>query len=129
QVAAEGEEGKSNKITQYVGILVNGADSNKLTPRLIIDKYSFEPNIVRAGEKFDLNLSFFNTNANKAISNVKIFLTVDEKTEQSGNVFTPVDSSNTFYIESIPAKGTIEKKLKFFTVPDAKAKNYTITAN
>lgn len=129
QVAAEGEEGKSNKITQYVGILVNGADSNKLTPRLIIDKYSFEPNIVRAGEKFDLNLSFFNTNANKAISNVKIFLTVDEKTEQSGNVFTPVDSSNTFYIESIPAKGTIEKKLKFFTVPDAKAKTYTITAN
>ncbi|WP_454052996.1 COG1361 S-layer family protein [Clostridium sp. Marseille-Q7071] len=129
QVVAEGEEGKSNKITQYVGILVNGADSNKLTPRLIIDKYSFEPNIVRAGEKFDLNLSFINTNANKAISNVKIFLTVDEKTEQSGNVFTPVDSSNTFYIESIPAKGSIEKKLKFFTVPDAKAKTYTITAN
>lgn len=127
QAAAGAEEGKSNKITQYVGILVNGADSNKLTPRLIIDKYSFEPNIVRAGEKFDLNLSFVNTNANKAISNVKIFLTANE--EESGNVFTPVDSSNTFYIESIPAKGSIEKKLKFSTIPDAKAKTYTITAN
>lgn len=127
QAAAGAEEGKSNKITQYVGILVNGADSNKLTPRLIIDKYSFEPNIVRAGEKFDLNLSFINTNANKAISNVKIFLTANE--EESGNVFTPVDSSNTFYIESIPAKGSIEKKLKFSTIPDAKAKTYTITAN
>ncbi|WP_291579683.1 COG1361 S-layer family protein [Clostridium sp. UBA6640] len=127
QAATGGEEGKSNKITQYVGILVNGADSNKLTPRLIIDRYSFEPNIVRAGEKFDLNLSFVNTNANKAISNVKIFLTANE--EESGNVFTPVDSSNTFYIESIPAKGSIEKKLKFSTIPDAKAKTYTITAN
>ena len=36
-----------------------------------------------------------------------------------GSVFTPVDSSNTFYIDNIPPKGRVEKKITMFTVPDA----------
>lgn len=103
-----------------------GANSN---PKLIIDRYSFQPNLVRAGQNFDMNLSFFNTNANKSVKNIKITLTVDEKTEQSGSVFSPVNTSNTFYIDEIPAKGRVEKNITMFTVPDAKAKTYSLTAN
>lgn len=103
-------------------------------PKLIIDKYSFTPQLVQAGENFTMNLSFYNTNATKAVKNIKIFLTSDEKTEEDtgggGNsVFTPVETSNTFYIENIPPKGRVEKSIKMFTVPDAKAKTYTIVAN
>ncbi len=41
-----------------------------------------------------MNLSFFNTNKDKAVKNIKIFLTADEKTDNEsnsggGNVFTP----------------------------------------
>ncbi|MBU5486082.1 hypothetical protein KQI86_17310 [Clostridium sp. MSJ-11] len=118
----------NNKIVQYIGMLVNGGDSSKSVPKLIIDKYNFEPKIVRAGQDFDVNLSFFNTNASKKVKNIKMFLTVDEKTEQSGSVFSPVESSNTFYIDEIPPKGRVEKNLKMFTVPDAKPKTYTMTA-
>jgi hypothetical protein len=53
-------------INQFVGVFVDSADANQSTPKLIIDKYSFEPNsLVEAGENFTMNLSFFNTNGSK----------------------------------------------------------------
>ncbi|WP_077369505.1 COG1361 S-layer family protein [Anaerosalibacter sp. Marseille-P3206] len=118
-------------VTQYLGVYVEkkGEGNAKGKPKLIIDKYSFEPTLAKAGENFTMNLSFFNTNSKKAVKNIKISLVVDEKTEQSGNVFTPVGSSNTFFIDSIPPKGRVAKSITMFTVPDAKPKSYTITAN
>ncbi len=138
-------EDSENKyvLTQYGGIYVynppkkedkDDKDKPQSKPKLIIDKYSFEPSIVKAGENFTMNLSFYNTNSTKTVQNIKIFLTSDEKTEEGkssgGNsVFTPVDTSNTFYIDSIAPKGRVDKTIKMFTVPDAKAKTYTIVAN
>ncbi|MGI5838766.1 MAG: COG1361 S-layer family protein [bacterium] len=101
----------------------------KTVPKIIIGEYSASPAIVRAGQNFNLSVSFLNTNSVKAVQNIKIFLTVDEETQESGSVFTPVDSSNTFFIDYIAPKGTYEKQLTFFTVPDAPPKNYTLTAN
>mgnify|MGYP001301409634 CR=1 FL=1 len=122
-------------LTQYVGVfVVKPGDDIKTIPRLIIDKYNFEPHLVKAGENFTMNLSFFNTNSQKTVRNIKIFLASDEKSNPDNpsagsNIFTPVDSSNTFYIDSIPPKGKIEKTIILSTVPDALAKTYTITAN
>lgn len=126
-------------MNQLVGIFVTAPeekdeDANQSTPKLIIDKYSFEPSLVQAGENFTMNLSFYNTNSLKSVKNIKIFLTSDERTDPDsnsagGSVFTPVNSSNTFYIDSIPPKGRVEKKITMFTVPDAQAKTYTLTAN
>lgn len=109
----------------FVNVGGGGAGSK---PKLIIDRYSFQPNLVRAGQNFDMNLSFFNTNSDKSVKNIKIILTVDEKTEASGSVFSPVNTSNTFYIDQIAPKERIEKSITMFTVPDAKAKTYTLTA-
>lgn len=125
-----------HKINQYVGIYVekSGEDSTKGKPKLIIDKYNFEPQLVRAGENFEMTLSFYNTSSNKTVKNIKIFLTAEagSTTDSPGagsSAFTPVDSSNTFYIDSIPARGRVEKKITMFTIPDAIAKTHTITAN
>lgn len=133
------EPDKREPINQFIGIFAvapNEPDpnANQSTPKLIIDKYSFEPSLVKAGENFSMNLSFFNTNSTKTVKNIKIFLTSDERTDTNsnsagGSVFTPVDSSNTFYIDSIPPKGRVEKSITMFTVPDAAAKTYTLTAN
>ena len=126
---------EKHTLTQYVGVYISNPDDDaKGKPKLIIDKYNFEPSLVKAGENFQMNLSFFNTNKDKTVKNIKIFLTADEKTDHEsnsggGNVFTPVNSSNTFYIDSIPPKGRVEKSITMSTVPDAGAKTYTITAN
>lgn len=127
-------DGEKYSLNQFVGFFISGDEENQSKPKLIIDKYNFEPNLVKAGENFTMNLSFFNTNSSKAVKNIKIFLTSNEKTNTEsnsagGSVFTPVNSSNTFYIESIPPKGRVEKKITMFTVPDAQAKTYTLTAN
>lgn len=126
-------DGETHNINQFIGVFLE-TDSNQSIPKLIIDKYNFEPKLVEAGQNFTMNLSFFNTNSSKTVKNIKIFLTSDERTDSDsnsagGSVFTPVDSSNTFYIDSIPPKGRVEKKITMFTVPDADAKTYTLTAN
>ncbi len=133
----QGDDSK-HTINQYVGMYVVAKDSDdtKGKPKLIIDKYSFEPQLVAAGENFEMSLSFYNTNSKKTVNNIKIFLTAEpgsttnEGTNtSSGSAFTPVDSSNTFYIDSIPPKGRVEKTITMFVVPDAVAKTHTITAN
>lgn len=98
-------------------------------PKLIIEAYKIEPNLVKAGENFTIKLSFLNTHKTKRIENIKIFFTVDEQTEESGNVFTPVNGSNTIFIDSIGPKGKAHREITMYTVPDAKPKTYTITAN
>ncbi len=124
------------KINQYAGIYVDNpdVDSTKGKPRLIIDKYTFEPQLVRAGENFDMTLSFFNTSSNKTVRNIKIFLTAEpgsdmESAGAGSSAFTPVDSSNTFYIDSIAPKGRVTKRITMYTIPDAIAKTHTITAS
>ena len=129
--------GEKSELNQFVGIFVNAPESGdpaKGKPKLIIDKYSFEPQLVKAGENFDMTLSFYNTSSKKTVKNIKIFLTAEIGSNPDGSgggssAFTPVDSSNTFYIDSIPPKGRVEKTITMFTIPDAIAKTHTITAN
>ncbi len=129
--------GKEDMVNQFVGIFAvapETGDPTKGKPKLIIDRYSFEPQLVKAGENFEMTLSFYNTSSNKTVKNIKIFLTAESGTSndtQGGgsSAFTPVDSSNTFYIDSIPPKGRVEKTITMFTIPDAIAKTHTITAN
>lgn len=135
-------KGETYSINQYVGIFSQAPDEpgepgepgNQSVPKLIIDDYSFNPTMVKAGENFEMSLSFYNTNNTRAVKNIKIFLTAESGSSavnqaDSGSVFTPVDSSNTFYIDSIAPKGRVEKKITMYTIPDALAKTHEITAN
>lgn len=111
-----------------------GKDKKPSTPKLIIQKYSFDPRLPEAGNEFELTLNFQNTNANKSIKNIKITLSSLETTKDSSNsagsnIFTPVDSSNTFFIANIKPGEIVEKKVKMYTVPDAQAKTYQVQAN
>lgn len=124
--------------TQYTGVNISNPDSEtteedsnrKSVPKIIISKYSCDPIMVNAGQEFDLNMTFTNTHANKKVSNIKIFFTMPETdTNKTGNVFIPVDSSNTFYIDSIAPKGSVEKNVRLFSMPDADAKTYNLTVN
>ncbi|MDR7869502.1 MAG: hypothetical protein RIN55_01495 [Tissierellaceae bacterium] len=122
-----------HELNQYVGMyVVNGEDSGTNKAKLIIDKYSFEPQLVKAGENFEMRLSFYNTSSTKTVKNIKIFLTSESgssNVESNSSAFTPVNSSNTFYIDSISPKSRVEKTITMFTIPDAIAKTHTITAN
>lgn len=138
------DDGVERTVTQNTGVFVKApkegtGTENSSTPKLIIEEYFFSPDIIEAGKPFTMHLTIFNTNANKTVKNIKLFLTSDaqEKAgEQQGgqapssaSVFTPIDSSNTFYIDSIAPGKRVDKEITLTTVPDTAAKTYTIVAN
>lgn len=121
---------------QFAGVNVSNPDEdekNASKPKLIVSNYVCDPLIVMAGHEFDLNMDILNTHATKGAKNIKMFLTLAEEksseTEKSGNIFTPVDSSNTFYFDAIGPKGTAHKQLRLYVVPEAQPKTYTLTVN
>ncbi len=122
---------------QFAGVNVSNPDKdeeeNTSKPKIIVSNYVCDPLIVMAGEEFDLKLTLMNTHKEKAVKNIKMFLTLAEETssetEKSGNIFTPVNSSNTFYFDSINPKRTVDKSLRLYVVPDAQPKTYTLTVN
>ena len=122
---------------QFAGVNVSNPDNDEdgktSKPKIIVSDYQCDPLIVMAGEEFDLKMTLLNTHREKTVSNIKMFLTLSEETssdsEKSGNIFTPVNSSNTFYFDSIRPKGTVEKSLKLYVVPNAQPKTYTLTVN
>ena len=136
------EEGyETRKFTQYSGVNIynpdkksenNNADGEKTKtsmPKIIISRYECNPVIVEAGKTFDIEMTFKNTHAVKTVKNVKPYLTVDQETEKKGNVFTPNQCSNTYYIDEITPKGEVSHTFSMFTVPDADARTYTLNVN
>lgn len=127
--------------TQYVGANVTNPENDKddddkddedkktSVPKIIVSKYESNPIIVEAGKKFDLDMTFQNTHKLKTVKNIKLYLTVDDETEKKGNVFSPDNSSNTFYIDELKPKGEISHTFHMYTVPDAQARTYTIKVN
>ena len=120
---------ESVKKEQYMGVLVESAEQKttlNTVPKIIISEYSTEPGMVNAGENFTLKMKFLNTSKLKSVQNMKITLVVDEGSEETGSVFTPVQSSNTFYIDNLEPGEFSEKEMVMYTIPDAKAKTYVV---
>lgn len=132
---------KEYSFTQYAGANVTNPkkdeedddDKKESKPKIIVSDYKCDPVIVMAGKNFDLTMTFLNTHYQKTVKNVKMYLTMVEETssenDKSGNVFTPVNSSNTFYYDSIAPKKTVQKTMTLYTVPSAQPKTYTLTVN
>ncbi len=126
--------GENTSIAQAISVFVDSTsdgkpEEGKNIPKIIVKSYSSEPTLVKAGENFVLNLEFLNTHASKTVKNIKGSFVVVESSNETGNVFSPVESSNTFYIDEIRPKGTTNWTLTLYTIPDAKSKTYTITVS
>ena len=106
-------------------------EPNRSVPRIIISNYTVEPLIVMANTEFDLYLTIMNTHADRIIRNIGVTWEVAAITVGTeitgGNVFTPVDASNSFFIDAIPPRGTYEHHLRLFAIPDAAPRNHVIT--
>ncbi|MDD2620282.1 MAG: hypothetical protein PHC92_06405 [Syntrophomonadaceae bacterium] len=97
--------------------------NKKATPKLIIDNYSYAGEYVRAGVVFPLQISFLNTSQGKDINNIKISLSFEE------NMFSPVNNSNSFFVDNIPAGSSVQRIIRLKPKVDAANKNYNITVD
>ncbi|GKX31967.1 hypothetical protein SH1V18_44470 [Vallitalea longa] len=123
-------------MSQYVGVYVKAKEeekddkNNTSKPIIIIDNFTLNPDICNAGENFDVDISFKNTHKTKTVKNIKISLAAEENQdtdkEKSGSVFTPVDTSSTFFIDEIKPQQSIGQKLTMFTIPYAASKVHNL---
>jgi len=103
------------------GVFVNEEGQGGSKPKIIIESYSYGGESALAGTEFDLLVRFSNTSDSVGIKNAKFVMTADE------GVFIPVDSANSFFIESIGAGETEEQVLRLKVKADAKVQMYGIT--
>jgi len=108
--------------TQYVGVYVENS-TGKTVPRIIIDNYSMDPFPVNAGDDFNLKMSFLNTSKTVDVSNIKVTVT------SADGVFTPTETGNTFFLESIASKQNVEREIMLSVKPDAEQKSYMLTVD
>lgn len=100
------------------------------TPWVIVNKYTLSSEQVYAGNRVVLSLFIENTNP-KDVKNLKLSLGVIkvEDDKVGGTVFSPVNSSNTFFIEKIGGRSVIRKDVELFVDPNASAKTYIVPLN
>lgn len=126
-VEYEDENGNKQNASQYLGIYVENnsttEEASKTVPRIIVSNYSLDPISVSAGETFKLSMTFLNTSRKEDVSNIKVTVKSDDGT------FTPAGTGNTFFIESIGTKASVDRELSMTVKPDAEQKSYPITVS
>ena len=92
-------------------------------PQIIMQSYSFGDSSVVGGQTFPLTLNVKNTSGVSAIENVK--MTIESAPDETtGGVFTPANSSNTFFIARVPAGGVFSEQIDMAVKADAAPKSY-----
>ena len=108
---------------QYIGVFVDSDDRDMGTPKVMVDWYDYAAEYIKAGETFPLTISFYNTNKSKDVRNIRVSISSD------GDVFSPVGSSNSIFIEKIPANNRVERLLTLKPKIDAAYKTHNIFAD
>jgi len=121
--------GKSYTNSETLGISSAALDPTSAvagTPRVLISKYTLSDEKILAGNVVTLTLSIENTHA-RPVHNTKVsFKVIEVENSTGGTVFSPVNSSNSFFIEQIPGRTTVEKSIDFLVDPNAVAKTYIV---
>ena len=121
--------GKSYSTTETLGISSTTLDSSAAvagTPRVLISKYTLSDEQILAGNVVNLSLFIENTHA-RPVNNIKVSLGVIQiEGSTGGTVFSPVNSSNSFFIQQIPSRTTVERSIDLYVDPNAGAKTYIV---
>lgn len=121
--------GQSYDSSETLGISSASLDSSATVagnPRVLINKYTLSDAQILAGNIVALALFIENTHA-RPVHNIKVsFGVIQVEGETGGTVFSPVNGSNSFFIQQIPARTTLEKSVDLYVDPNAAAKTYIV---
>ena len=127
-------------VSETLGIAVADTDAGDTpggTPRVLISKYTLSADKVLAGNVVTLTLHIKNTHT-RPVQNIKVSLGVTQAeaggtngtgTAVSGTVFSPIQSSNSFFIDRIPPRTAVEHSMNLWVDPNATARTYIIPVN
>ena len=130
--SAAGAEHKTNETIMLTAAAI-GRTNLQGTPRVMLERHTLSTDRVLAGGSFTLAL-YIGNNAGRPVNNIKISLgTVQVGAgaggagNTGGTVFSPLDgSSDSFFVDSITAKGRLVKEINLFVDPNAAAMTYSL---
>lgn len=91
-------------------------------PYVIISSYSYGKGDLVAGETRNITMTFRNTSKTMAVENMMVTMTLPD-------AMMLTSSSNSFYIESLAAEGTITKTVNVTVEPTAAAQSHSMTVD
>lgn len=91
-------------------------------PYVIISSYSYGKGDLVAGETLNITMTFRNTSKTMAVENMMVTMTLPD-------AMMLTSSSNSFYIESLAAEGTITKTVNVTVKPTAAAQSHSMTVD
>lgn len=91
-------------------------------PYVIISSYSYGKGDLVAGETRNITMTFRNTSKTMAVENMMVTMTLPD-------AMMLTSSSNSFYIESLAAEGTITKTVNMTVKPTAAAQSHSMTVD
>ena len=124
-----GRTGDSGEFEQFAALNIYNPDEEEdddvrrtQIPRVHVHDISFYPEMPRAGQPFDINVTFRNTSDTRSVNNILIeldeILAANVPGQQQNNMsagFTPVGGSNSFVIDFLPPNGQVSKVLRYTT--------------
>ena len=112
------------------------SESKGTTPRVIIEKFTTDPESVKAGETFKIVLQLRNTSKKTDVSNMMLtFQTPDasdssssssSSAESSGDAFLPVNGSDTIFVDSIAKNSSQEVSIEMTAGADLTQGTYPV---
>lgn len=102
-----------------------GKDS-VFAPPIIIENYQFGGDYVLGGNTFPLALTIKNAGSAAAIENLKVTISGGAGNGNNGVAFSPANSSNSFFIESLRPKNTTQISLDLLPRADATPDSYPV---
>ena len=91
-------------------------------PYVIISSYSYGKGDLVAGETRNITMTFRNTSKTMAVENMMVTMTLPD-------AMMLTSSSNSFYIDSLAAEGTITKTVNVTVKPTAAAQSHSMTVD
>jgi hypothetical protein len=93
-------------------------------PRVIVSAISIDPPMPRAGQPFDMEVTFRNTSATRSVNNIRVLMEEVIGAAIGGQSapfagFTPLGGSNTLFVDYLAPHGEITMNLSFTTVVEA----------
>jgi len=126
-----GRAGENFSFEQFAAFNVYNPDDDddddaRQIPRVIISDSVVYPSVPRAGQEFEMTITFRNTNATRPVNNIRILMEEVRAQNLPGHQqqehfagFNPVGGSNTLFIDRLSPREEITKNLRFITSADA----------
>ena len=103
----------------------DGDGKKVFAPNIIIESYDFGGEFATAGKAFPLTVVLKNVSSQAVIENLKV--TVNGKPMQDGSIaYSPANSSNSFFFDTLPCKGTQMIQLDLLPKADAVPNSYPV---